>query len=81
MDAAKGFLGDLQKKAGEVAEGLKDKVEDIVGEENVKKVSDALNTDVGAVAKDSAGKAVDALENLTGQDIDRDGDVGGKPSV
>ena len=80
MDAAK-ILGDLQKKAGEVAEGLKDKVEGVVGEENVKKVSDALNTDVGAMAKDSAGKAVDAVENLTGIDIDRDGDVGGKPKA
>jgi pyridoxal biosynthesis lyase PdxS len=43
------------------------------------KVSDVLNTDVGAIAKDSAGKAVDALESLTGRDIDGDGDVAGKP--
>ncbi|PZV19541.1 MAG: hypothetical protein DCF20_00565 [Pseudanabaena sp.] len=80
-----GFVSGLQQKAGEVAEGIKDKAEEIkgkvegaIGEENVKKVSDVLNTDVGAIAKDSAGKAVDALENLTGRDIDGDGDIGGK---
>jgi hypothetical protein len=33
------------------------------------------------MAKDSAGKAVDALENLTGRDIDGDGDIGGKPQA
>ncbi|OYQ62719.1 hypothetical protein B9G53_20605 [Pseudanabaena sp. SR411] len=74
-----GFVSGLQQKAGEVAEGIKDKVEGAIGEENAKKVSDVLNTDVGAIAKDSAGKAVDALENLTGRDIDGDGDVAGKP--
>jgi hypothetical protein len=73
-----GFVSGLQQKAGEVAEGIKGKVEGAIGEENVKKVSDVLNTDVGAIAKDSAGKAVDALENLTGRDIDGDGDIGGK---
>jgi hypothetical protein len=76
-----GFVSGLQQKAGEVAEGLKEKAEGAIGEENVKKVSDVLNTDVGAMAKDSAGKAVDALENLTGRDIDGDGDVGGKPQA
>ena len=73
-----GFVGDLQKKAGEIAETVKDKVEDVVGAENVAKVSNVMNTDVGAIAKDTAGKAVDALENLTGRDIDGDGKVGGK---
>lgn len=73
-----GFVSGLQQKAGELADGLKEKVEGVVGEENVKKVTDVLNTDVGAVAKDSAGKAVDALESLTGRDIDGDGDIGGK---
>lgn len=76
-----GFVSGLQQKAGEVAEGLKEKAEGAIGEENVKKVSDVLNTDVGAMAKDSAGKAVDALENLTGRDIDGDGDIGGKPQA
>ncbi|WP_103666640.1 hypothetical protein [Pseudanabaena sp. BC1403] len=76
-----GFVSGLQQKAGEVAEGLKDKAEGVIGEENVKKVSDVLNTDVGVMAKDSAGKAVDALENLTGRDIDGDGDIGGKPQA
>jgi hypothetical protein len=33
------------------------------------------------IAKDSAGKAVDTLENLTGRDIDGDGDIGGKPKA
>ncbi|WP_055077049.1 hypothetical protein [Pseudanabaena sp. 'Roaring Creek'] len=74
-----GFVSGLQQKAGEVAEGIKDKVEGVVGEENLKKVTDVLNTDVGAVAKDSAGKAIDALETVTGRDIDGDGDIGGKP--
>ncbi|ELS30795.1 MULTISPECIES: hypothetical protein [Pseudanabaena] len=74
-----GFVSGLQQKAGEVAEGIKDKVEGVVGEENLKKVTDVLNTDVGAVAKDSAGKAIDALETATGRDIDGDGDIGGKP--
>jgi len=69
-----GFVSGLQQKVGEVAEGLKEKAEGVIGEENVKKVSDVLNTDVGVMAKDSAGKAVDALENLTGRDIDGDGD-------
>jgi hypothetical protein len=76
-----GFVSGLQQKAGEVAEGLKEKAEGAIGEENVKKVSDVLNTDVGAMAKDSAGKAVDALESMTGRDIDGDGDVGGKPQA
>jgi hypothetical protein len=73
-----GFVSGLQQKAGELADGIKEKVEGVVGEENVKKVTDVLNTDVGAVAKDSANKAVDALETLTGRDIDGDGDIGGK---
>ncbi len=72
------FVGNLQKKAGEVAETVKDKVEGVVGEENMTKASNVLNTDVGAIAKDAAGKAVDALENLTGRDIDGDGKVGDK---
>ncbi|MBD2187162.1 hypothetical protein [Pseudanabaena mucicola] len=71
-----GFVSDLQEKAGEVAENVKGKVEDVVGKENVQKVSDVLNTDVGAIAKDSASKAVHGLENLTGRDIDGDGKVG-----
>lgn len=73
-----GFVSGLQQKAGEIAQGISDKVEDVVGEENFKKVSDVLNTDVGAVAKDSANKAVDAAENLTGRDLNGDGSVGGK---
>jgi hypothetical protein len=73
-----GFVSGLQQKASDLADGLKEKVEGVVGEENLKKVTDVLNTDVGAVAKDSTGKAVDALESLTGRDIDGDGDVGGK---
>ncbi|PZU95123.1 MAG: hypothetical protein DCE90_13635 [Pseudanabaena sp.] len=73
-----GFVSGLQQKASEIAQGISDKVEDVVGEENLKKVTDVLNTDVGAVAKDSAGKAVDAVENLTGRDLDGDGSVGGK---
>jgi hypothetical protein len=76
-----GFVSGLQQKAGEVAEGLKEKAEGVVGADNVKKVTDTLNMDVGVMAKDSAGKAVDALENLTGRDIDGDGDVGGKPQA
>ncbi len=76
-----GFVSGLQQKAGEVAEGIKEKAQDVVGEENAKKVSDVLNTDVGAIAKDSAGKAVDALEKLTGRDIDGDGDIGGEPKA
>ncbi|OIP75556.1 MAG: hypothetical protein AUK48_07280 [Oscillatoriales cyanobacterium CG2_30_44_21] len=73
-----GFVSGLQQKAGEIAQGISDKVEDVVGEENFKKVTDVLNTDVGAVAKDSASKAVDAAENLIGRDLDGDGTVGGK---
>lgn len=73
-----GFVSGLQQKAGEIAQGISDKVEDVVGEENFKKVTDVLNTDVGVIAKDSAGKAVDAAENLTGRDLDGDGSVGGK---
>lgn len=76
-----GFVSGLQQKAGEIVEGIKDKVEDIVGEENFKKASDVLNTDVGDMAKDSAGKAVDAVENVAGRDIDGDGDINGKPKV
>ena len=30
------------------------------------------------IAKDSTGKAIDALETATGRDIDGDGDIGGK---
>jgi hypothetical protein len=79
LDAAKGFLGNIQEKAGEMAEGL-------IGEENLKKVTDALNTDVGAMAKDAAGnvgdmaknaadKAEDVVEKVTGIDLD------GKPGA
>lgn len=74
-----GFVSGLQQKASELSEGLKDQVEKVVGEENLKKVTDVLNTDVGAIAKDSTGKAIDALETATGRDIDGDGDIGGKP--
>jgi hypothetical protein len=73
-----GFVSGLQQKAGEIAEGLKDQAEKVVGEENVKKVTDVLGTDVGEIAKDSTGKAIDALETATGRDIDGDGDIGGK---
>jgi predicted transcriptional regulator len=76
-----GFVSGLQQKAGEVAENIKEKAEDVIGEENSKKVSDVLNTDVGVIARDSAGKAVDGLEKLTGRDIDGDGDIAGKPKV
>jgi hypothetical protein len=76
-----GFVSGLQQKAGEIAGGLKDKVETVVGEENIKKATDVLNTDIGAIAKDSAGKAIDALEIATGRDIDGDGDIGGKPQA
>ena len=76
-----GFMSGLQQKAGELADGLKDKVEGVVGEENMKKVTDTLNVDVGVMAKDSAGKALDALETATGQDLDGDGDIGGKPKA
>jgi hypothetical protein len=76
-----GFVSGLQQKAGEVAEGLKEKAEGVVGADNVKKVTDTLNMDVGVMAKDSAGKAVDALESMTGRDIDGDGDIGGKPQA
>ena len=40
-----GFVSGLQQKAGEIAEGLKDQAEKVVGEENVKKVTDVLGTD------------------------------------
>jgi ubiquinone biosynthesis protein UbiJ len=84
-----GFVSGLQQKAGEFAEGLKDKlddvaevitdkVEDVVGEENLKKVTDVLNTDVGVIARDAVDKtgdvlgdlkekAEDAFEKVTGQ--------------
>jgi uncharacterized protein YqeY len=73
-----GFVSGLQQKAGEIAEGIKEQAEKVVGEENVKKVTDVLGTDVGAAAKDATGKAIDALETATGRDIDGDGDIGGK---
>ncbi len=76
-----GFVSGLQQKAGELAENLKEKAEGVVGTENVKKATDFLNTDVGAIAKDSTGKAIDALETATGRDIDGDGDIGGKPQA
>jgi hypothetical protein len=76
-----GFVSGLQQQAGAVAEGLKEKAEGAIGADNVKKVTDVLNIDVGVMAKDSAGKAVDALESMTGRDIDGDGDVGGKPQA
>ncbi|CAN1210281.1 CsbD family protein [Tumidithrix helvetica PCC 7403] len=59
-----GFVSGLQQKAGEFAEGIKDKVEDVVGEENLKKVTDVLNTDVGEIAKDAVDKTGDALGDL-----------------
>ncbi|NUN65629.1 hypothetical protein HCU40_12915 [Pseudanabaena biceps] len=73
-----GFVSGLQQKASEIAQGITDQVENVVGEENLKKVTDVLNTDVGVAAKNSAGKAVDAVENVTGRDLDGDGDIGGK---
>jgi len=76
-----GFVSNVQKQAGEIAENIKDKVEDIVGEEKVKKATDFLNTDVGVIARDSSGKAMDAVENVAGRDLDNDGDIGGKPKV
>ncbi len=74
-----GLISGLQQKAGEIAEGVKDKIENIVGEETVKKVTETLNTDVGELAKDTANKAIDAVENLVGKDLNRDGTIGGKP--
>jgi len=71
--------GAIKDKAGEVGEAIKDKVEGVVGEENLKKVTDTLNTDVGVLAKEGAGKAMDAVESLVGKDLDGDGDIGGKP--
>jgi len=76
-----GFVSNVQKQAGELAENIKDKVEDIVGEEKVKKATDFLNTDVGVIARDSSGKAIDAVENVAGRDLDRDSDIGGKPQA
>ncbi len=73
-----GFVSGLQQKAEEIAEGIKEQAEKVVGEENVKKVADVLSTDVGAVVQDATGKAIDALETATGRDIDGDGDIGGK---
>jgi ElaB/YqjD/DUF883 family membrane-anchored ribosome-binding protein len=82
----KGFLGNLMDKAGEMAENvkqkagevgdvLKDKAEDLIGEENVQKVSNVLNTDVGEAAKNTLDKAEDAVEKVTGIDLD------GKPGA
>ncbi len=74
-----GFVSGLQQKAGEMGGAIKDKIEGVVGEENLKKVTDTLNTDVGVLAKEGAGKAMDAIESLVGKDLDGDGDIGGKP--
>jgi ElaB/YqjD/DUF883 family membrane-anchored ribosome-binding protein len=82
----KGFLGNLmdkasevaesvKHKAGEVGESLKDKAEDLIGEENVQKVSNVLNTDVGVIAKNTLDKAEDGVEKVTGIDLD------GKPGA
>jgi len=86
LDAAKGFLGNLadkagdvtesvKQKAGEVGESLKDKAEDLIGEENMQKVSDVLNTDVGVIAKNTIDKTEDEVEKVTGIDLD------GKPGA
>ncbi|NJK35868.1 MAG: hypothetical protein HC919_13545 [Oscillatoriales cyanobacterium SM2_2_1] len=73
------LLENVKEGAAKVTDAVKDKVENVVGEENLKKVTDVLTTDVGELAKDTASSAVDALENLTGKDINQDGTVGGKP--
>ncbi|MCS6958880.1 MAG: hypothetical protein RMK91_02385 [Pseudanabaenaceae cyanobacterium SKYGB_i_bin29] len=76
-----GLISGLQQKASEIAEGVKDKIESVVGEETVKKVTETLNTDVGELAKDAAGKTIDAVENLVGKDLNRDSTIGGKPAA
>ncbi|MFZ4666213.1 MAG: hypothetical protein ACOYME_07290 [Prochlorotrichaceae cyanobacterium] len=86
------LVTDLQGTVDAVAGSVKEKLEAVVGEETVKKVTDILNTDVGVVAKDSveqAGtvladmqdKATDALENALKRDLDGDGDIGGTPKA
>ena len=76
-----GLVSGLQKQAEAAAASVKEKLEAVVGEENVAKVVDVLNTDVGAIAQDSVERATDALENLTHKDLDGDGDIGGKPQA
>jgi len=73
-----GFVSGLQKQAEAAVAAVTEKLEDVVGEENVAKVAGVLNTDVGVIAQDTVGRATDALENLTHQDLDGDGDIGGK---
>lgn len=68
LDKAKEMASNLQKQAGEMAENL-------IGEENIKKVSDVLNTDVGAAAMNALDKAEDVVEKVTGIDLD------GKPGA
>jgi hypothetical protein len=74
-----GILENVKEGAAKLGDAIKDKVEGVVGEENLKKATDVLNTDVGAMAKDTAESAVNALENLTGRDLDGDGTVGSQP--
>lgn len=76
-----GFVSGLQQQAEAAIASVKDKLEDVVGEETVAKVADVLNTDVGVIAQDSVERATDALENLTHRDLDGDGDIGGKPQT
>ncbi len=86
------LVTDLQHTADAVAGSVKEKLEAVVGEETVKKVTDILNTDVGVIAQESAeqagtvladmqDKATDALENVLHRDLDGDGDIGGTPKA
>jgi hypothetical protein len=47
----------------------------------MKKATDFLNTDVGVIARDSSGKDNGCCRKVTGRDLDKDGDIGGKPQT
>jgi len=65
------FLGDLKDKAEDAAEdlasnakGLAAEIQEKTGDENIKKASNFLNTDVRDIASDLKEKAEDLFDKL-----------------
>lgn len=60
LESAGEMLGDLTEQAqavlGDLAENAEKMADSVLGEENVDKVKEVLNTDVGVLAKDLLDK-------------------------
>lgn len=67
VEVVKDKAEDAVAAAKEGTDGLVDKAEAMIGEDNIKKATDFLNTDVGAIAGDLSEKAMGAVSGLKDQ--------------